>query len=439
MIDQIFAYIDIIDDIFWMYAGTTTIVLMGAYFSIRSRFFQIRKFPLIIKNFLSYLTKKDVQDGKQGISPVRVFFAALGSCVGIGNLVGVCTAIQLGGPGAVFWMWVTAFIGSLVKYAEIYLGMKFRKKSGSSYTGGPIIYLQHIPGFAWLATAVAVLLVVYGAEIFIFKVITDAMVVGWGAPKLYVVAFLLVAILGAGTQGLSFLGRLNAFVVPTFLVTYLSLSTLVFFMYIAHLPAVLYSIVYYAFTPCAMIGGAAASSIVYVISYGMRRACYISDLGIGFASMIHSESTETNPARQASTSIVEMFLDTFILASTSMNLILVTGVWRSGVDVSVMVPAAIGLVFPWFMTIWPFILFMLGYATILAYYNVGRKAAQYLLGKQIGDIFYFIYATAMFIFFSFFANKEHAMGLMAIAGVLLLVINLFGIFKLRHEIEFDLE
>jgi AGCS family alanine or glycine:cation symporter len=436
MIDQMFTFIEYIDDMFWMYGGTTAIMLLGTYFSIKSGFFQVREFPLIVKNFLGYLQATGV--AHQGIMPARVFFAALGSCVGIGNLVGVCMALKMGGPGAVFWMWVTALLGCLVKYGEIYLGMKFRIKSGTSYNGGPIVYLQHIPGYAWLAGVVATLLCVYGVEVFMFKVITHTLVVGWNLPELPVVGFLLLALFVAGREGVRFVGKFSSIVIPFFLVVYLSLSFIVFIKNITVLPGVVLSIFMHAFNPSAVIGGVAGTSLIYVISYGIRRACYISDLGIGYASMIHCESAEQNPARQASTAIIEMFLDTFILATTSMLLVLVTGVWQSQIDVAYMVPTAIATVFPFFMYIWPLIIFLLGYATMSAFFSVGMKAALYLF-PQYGKTLYFVYAGCMFLFFSFFAENTHAMGLMSIAGILLLIFNMFGIFKLHHHIKFTLQ
>lgn len=435
MIDQIFAFIDSVDDIFWMYGGTTAIVMLGTYFSIQSGFFQIRKFPAILKNFFGYLQATGV--AHQGVMPIRIFFAALGSCIGIGNLVGACMALRLGGPGAVFWMWVTALLGCLVKYSEIYLGMKFRVKTGTSYMGGPIIYLQHIPGYAWLATVVAGLLCIYGVEIFIFKVITHTIVTGWNLPMLPVVIFLLVAIFIAGQQGIRFVGKFNSVVIPIFLLLYLFLSLIVFLKNITLLPGVIVSIFMHAFSPYAVLGGVTGTSLIYVISYGMRRACYISDLGIGYASMVHSESAEQNPGRQASTAIVEMFLDTFILATTSMLLVLVTGVWQTDVEVSYMVPTAIATVFPFFIYIWPLIIFLLGYLTMSAFFTVGIKAACYLF-PEYGKRIYFVYAATMFLFFSFFAQTTHAMGVMSVAGILLLMCNMFGIFKLRHHIKFTL-
>lgn len=435
MIDQIFAFIDTLDDIFWMYAGTTAIVMLGMYFSLQSNFFQIRKFPAIIKNFFGYLQATGV--AHQGVMPIRIFFAALGSCIGIGNLVGACTALKLGGPGAVFWMWVTALLGCLVKYSEIYLGMKFRVKTGTSYMGGPIVYLQQIPGYAWLATVVAALLCIYGVEIFIFKVITHTLVTGWHLPTTPVVLFLLAAVFIAGQQGIRFVGKFNSVVIPLFLGLYLFVSCVVFIKNITLLPGVIMSIFVHAFSPYAVLGGATATSLIYVISYGMRRACYISDLGIGYASMVHSESAEQNPGRQASTAIVEMFLDTFILATTSMLLVLVTGVWQTDVEVSYMVPTAIATVFPLFIYIWPLIIFLLGYLTMSAFFSVGIKAASYLFPEH-GKKIYFAYAATMFLLFSFFAQTSHAMGVMSVAGILLLICNMFGIFKLRHHIKFSL-
>ncbi len=141
-----FEYLDGIDNFLWGYVGFPAIVLAGLYLSFRSRFVQIRSFPHIVAHFLRVLFRKD-QEGQtsnsRGLSPLSLFFAGLGGCVGIGNVVAITTAVQIGGPGAIFWMWVTAVIGSLIKYSEVFLGIRFRVPTNdNSFSGGPMYFLS---------------------------------------------------------------------------------------------------------------------------------------------------------------------------------------------------------------------------------------------------------------------------------------------------------
>src|SRR5262249_50646367 len=126
MLNQLFAQLDTIDNFLWQYIGFPAILLVGIYLSVRSRFAQARQFPEVCKLFFRFLFKRDqqVQSTTHGVPPMTAFFAGLGGCVGIGNVVAITTAVQIGGPGAIFWMWLTAIIGSLVKYSEVFLGIR---------------------------------------------------------------------------------------------------------------------------------------------------------------------------------------------------------------------------------------------------------------------------------------------------------------------------
>ena len=128
MINLFFEIIDYLDDFFWTYIGAPALVILGLYFSCKSKWFQITKFNKILNIFFSFFKDTKSESNQRGIPPLAAFFASLGGMVGVGNLVGVCSAVQIGGPGAVFWMWVAGFLSMILKYAEIYLGVKYRIK-----------------------------------------------------------------------------------------------------------------------------------------------------------------------------------------------------------------------------------------------------------------------------------------------------------------------
>ena len=117
MLNHFLVYLELLEDFVWTYGGVPALMFVGIYFTYKSNFFQIMHLPKIFKIFHSYLSQKN--ENVRGIKPLYVFFASIGGCIGIGNVVGVCTAVQYGGPGAVFWMWIAGFFGMLVKYAEI--------------------------------------------------------------------------------------------------------------------------------------------------------------------------------------------------------------------------------------------------------------------------------------------------------------------------------
>ena len=433
---QSFHLLESINDFIWGYFNFLIIIGLGFLFTLKSNFFQFRQFPLIVKTFYQFFKYKD--NDPTGIHPLKVFSAAIGGCIGIGNVVGICTAVQLGGPGALFWTWIAGFLGMLLKYSEVYLGMIHRVKNDKgSYDGGPMYFLKKAFNNSWIPSLVCVLLCVYGVEVYMFSVMTDSISTNWNVNKQLLVVILLALTLFAAAGGVKRVGKICSSVMPIFLLLYIFMSFWVIFMHIDRLPEVLALVFKGAFTPQAATGGFAGSSIILTISLGMSRGCYSGDIGIGYSSVIHSESSVNHPAKQASLAIIGIFLDVFIVCTLSIMLVLVTDLWKSPFSTAVMVQQALGMHFPYMNLFMPFFLFLLGYSTIIAYFAVGLKCAHHLFPKRGKKIYYF-YAFFAFLLFSFF-DPAQALIVMSIAGALLLIINLSGIFRLRHEIKFDLE
>jgi AGCS family alanine or glycine:cation symporter len=436
MLSNIFSILDILEDVFWLYGGVPALMLVGIYFTTISKCFQLRKFPAILRIF--YDTIFYSSQSQRGIRPLYVFFASIGGCIGIGNVVGVCTAIQIGGPGAVFWMWVAGFFGMIVKYAEIYLGMIYRvsdKKNG--YVGGPMIYLQQLPGGLWLAKIVAFLLCIYGLEIYIFRTITHTIITGWNIYPPLVIGTLIALVIVVGEGGVNLVGKISSIILPIFLTAFFGMSFFIFAVHVHQIPAMLYLIFSSAFTPHAAIGAFSGCSVVMAMSHGIRRACYTGDLGIGYASIIHSQTSETNPSREACMGIMAIFLDTFVICTLSLFLVLLTDTWYSGVHETLMVATALGKYFPWVTVFWPLFIFLLGYTSLTSFYTVGKNAAAFLFGN-LGSRIYPFLAIFLFIFFPSIGTISQSMIFMSTTGALLLICNVYGIVLLSDKIEFNL-
>jgi alanine or glycine:cation symporter, AGCS family len=437
MLEQILNFFDLVDDFFWIFLGAPALVVLGIYFSFKAKWFQVLSFPKLFKIFYKMLTTFP-DEIKIGVSPVYTFFASLGGCVGIGNVVGVCTAVQIGGPGAVFWMWLTALLGMVVKYSEIYLGVKYRiKDNKGSYEGGPMIFLQKIFKTRFIPLLFCVLMCIYGVEIYMFRIMSYSISTTWHINEYVVVAVLLVATLFAGEGGVRRVGKISTFLIPLFLVLFVGMSFWIFFKNIYLMPKVLADIFISAFTGHAAIGAFVGSSIATTMSQGVRRACYTGDLGIGYAAVIHSETKEKCPQKEALAGIFSIVIDTFILCTLSVLLILITGTWKDWIHESEVVAAALKQYFPYVDIIWPFFLFLLGYSTVIAFFAVGKKTA-YFVSPKYGERVYFWYAVFAFIIFSFIGEPRHSLMIMSICGMALLILNLIGMFKLRKEISFDI-
>jgi AGCS family alanine or glycine:cation symporter len=377
------------------------------------------------------------EHNERGVHPLKAYFACIGGCVGIGNIAAICTAIQLGGPGALFWIWVTATIGMIIKYSEVYLGMRYRvaNKNGG-YNGGPMYFLQKVFKTMWIPNTVCVLLCIYGVEVYQFTVITDSVVNNLHINQFVVIFTLLGLVLFAGSGGVRRVGDISSAIIPIFVVLYLGMGGWVLFNNLGAIPSALGLVFSSAFTGSAAFGGFAGSSLMLMMSQGVRRGCYTGDLGVGYAAVIHSESNATEPQEQATLTIFEIFLDTFVICTASVMIVLVTGVWHESISPSMMVQTVLEQYFPYMNYFMPLFLFMLGYSTINAYYCVGLKSAEFLHPKH-GRKAYIVYAIAALILFSY-GGVNQAQSVMTIANGLLLIINCYGIFRLRHEISFSI-
>lgn len=427
--------LEFLENVLWTYFGVPIVILLGLYLTIKSNFFQIRHLPYVFKTFFGFM--KFNNKGQGGVHPLKAFFAAVGGCVGIGNIVGICTAIQLGGPGALFWIWMTALMGMILKYSEVYLGMRYRVSNGQGgYNGGPMYFLQRVFKKSWIPKLVCVLLCIYGVEVYQFSVVSTSITTNWGVNSYLVIGVLLALVIFAGLGGVRRVGSISSASLPIFVVLYVGMGGWVLLNNLSLLPEVFGLVLTSAFTGHAAVGGFVGAGLMQSISHGIRRGCYTGDVGVGYASVIHSESSEQVPEKQAVLAIFDIFLDTFIVCTTSLFLILTTGFWKEPIEAGMMVQSALGQYFPYMHFFMPLFLFILGYNTINAYFCVGLKCAEYL-SPRFGRKLYYVYAVSALLAFSFLGTSQ-AQTAMAIAGVSLLIINGYGIFSLRKEISFNL-
>jgi len=434
---NIFQLLSSIDEFFWAYIALVLIFSMGLLLSIRFHFFQIRQLPKIIKTFFHFMFAKN-SSADRGIHPLKAFFASTGGMIGIGNVVGVTTAVQLGGPGALFWLWIAAIIGSIVKYCEIYLGIKYRVENNrGSYDGGPMYFLRKAFKSPIVPVLISVLLCVYGIEIYQFSVITESVHTNWHISNLIVIPIFLGAVLWAVKGGIERVGKLCTWIVPFFIILYVGMGLYVVIVEAPQIPALLTMVFRSAFTGHAAIGGFAGASFILAVQQGIARAAYSADIGIGYDSIIQSESNTVDPIRQGRLAILGVFVDNLV-CTMSVLVVLFSGVWKvygSSVEGSALMQAAMSHYFIGMRIFLPLFYIITGYTTIIAYLCIGLKCARYLAPK-IGEKIYLLYGTVAFIFFSFMPQR-HALLVMSICGASLLTINLLGIFKLRREVEWQ--
>ncbi|UTC24896.1 amino acid carrier protein [Candidatus Comchoanobacter bicostacola] len=425
------AYLTFIDDFLWAYIAIPAIMLMGFYLSYRYGFKQITEFPKIFKEFWDCCYTQS-SERSEGIHPVQAFFTTMGGCIGVGNLVAVCTAVRIGGPGALFWMWITALIGMTVKYAEVSLSMKSRViDSKGGYNGGPMYYISHSLAPA-LGTLFAVLLAIYGIEVYMFKVVVQTISNTWAIQINYVVAALLALVIYAVQGGAKRVGELCSILIPVFVAVFLFMSLWIIAINYQLIPQMLLMIIQSAFKGHAPIGAFAGSTVVLALSQGVKRACYTGDIGVGYAGVVCAQAHEDHPEQQARFTYLGIFLDTFVVCTLSILLILVTDTWVLDIPDSQKVMYVLAEYFPAVNVFMPLFIFMLGYSTIVAFFHVGLCCADYI-SERYGRYVYYFYALCAFTTFSYL-DEGYALLVMNICGALMLILNLLAIYKKRYTL-----
>ena len=425
------------DQILWGYLGLFLIFSTIIYLTIKSRFMVVRDFPKIFHYFLT--SSRAPKNDHFGTSSLKVFFASLGGCIGIGNLATVAVAIKIGGPGALFWVCIVSFLGGIVKYAEIFLGLKYRVKNKfNGYDGGPMYFVgRAFPKIPFLPVLVCLFLCIYGVDIYMFSVVKTSLVYNFSLPTTPVVITLLSLTILSVLGGIDRVGGISTVLLPVFLVVYTGMSLWVFIENKEHFPEIIKMVFVSAFSGHGAIGGFVGSTFLLTLSKGLSSAAYASDLGIGFASVLQSEVSSTDMQKQASLSVFIVFINTFIVCLCSMLLILVTGVWTGPLmDGGLLIQEALTKSFKNINYFMPIFLLLVGYPSLISSLLVGVKASRFI-DEKWGPRFFYAYAIFSLVVFSYISSYYALIFLVLSAG-LLNIINLSAIMKLRKEIDFTL-
>lgn len=433
-----FQILNIIDSIYWSYIGFSLVMIAGLYFSFKTGFYQIRALahlPRMVRALLEHAPQQS-----KGLSPFKLYFASIGGMVGIGNIVAVITGLMIGGPGSLFWLWIASFAGMLIKYSEVYVGMRYRVSNKyGSYNGGPMYYVQAAfkgPLGKGLAIFSALLLCIYGVEVYQFTVITDTLVQFFDWNREWVIGVILIFTLYIGIGGVRRMAALSSWLMPLFLILYIVLCSWVVLMHITQLPSLIVLVIKSAFVGQSAIGGFAGSTFLIAAQQGTSRAVYSADIAIGFDSIIQSESQLMDPYQQARLTILSTLTDTFI-CTLSMLTVLVTGIWTQAPDIahSQYVATALSLYIPCANPLMVCIIFLAAFTTIQSYFVVGLKAANFVAPKS-GAYIYILYAILSFWTFAHY-DPTQVMLLMSLSAGCLILINVISIFRLRKSIKFE--
>lgn len=439
--ERLFNWLGALENFYWSYIGVWLLIGVGVYLTIRTRFFQFRVLQHLPAALHFMVKDKSVGPG---ISPLKVLLMSAGGTIGIGNIVAVVTALQIGGPGALLWLWVGVLFGTLIKYSEIYLGMKYRRSKGDKGYDGSLVH-AYPSAFRWpwlsrlLVLVCAVLLCFYGIEIYQFTVITDTFVQCFPfVQKEWITAGFLGLIFYVGMGGIRRLSMWSSTLMPLLIIFYTLLCCIIVLLNFKQLPHLLFDFVKSAFVGYAPLGGFAGSTILLGMHQGFARGVYSSDIAIGFDSILHGESRVNDPRKQACIAVLGTLMDAFVCSCTFV-VVYLGGFWRDSNVLSA--SDCILKTFSHYFSLGPYflsaVIFLAGFTTIQAYFVVGLKMATFLSQKW-GKRAYFLLAAFNFSFFSYY-DQSKVLTLMMLAAGFLISINISCILLLRKQIYFNLD
>ncbi|MDW7667240.1 MAG: sodium:alanine symporter family protein [Bacillota bacterium] len=399
--DRIIEIVNIATGWVWGLPMLLTLGLGGFFLSARLGFFQVRYFPYIIKQTFGKMFTK-VAEGE--VSPFAAATAALASTVGASNIIGVPAAIMFGGPGAVFWMWVMAFMGMGSKFVEIVLGFKYREKNEEGeYVGGPMYYMEKGLNMKWLGVFFAFVLMVE----LVPSIMVQANAVSASALEAFNlnpaitggVTLVLVGLVVIG--GITRIAKVTEKLVPFMALAYFIGAMVIVIVNIAEVPRVLGLIFGYAFRPMSAVGGFAGSVVAASVRWGVARGVYSNEAGMGTAPMAHSSATNDHAVRQGFWGIFEIIVDTIIICSTTAFVVLSSGVWTgpNALDNPSGLPAAAFTDFygPIGGTVVTLSLLLFVVSTLIVIIFYGEKQAEFLFGLKFSRVMRYVYLASIFI------------------------------------------
>ncbi len=416
------------------------LLLLGAGFILTSRtlLVQIRGFAHGVGIASG---KYDDPAHKGQLTHFQALSAALSATIGIGNIAGVAIGIYWGGPGAIFWMWVTAAFGMALKYAECTLAIKYRKiDSDGNVRGGPMYYIEMGLGkrfrpLAWifaLCTAVAA----FGTGNMVQSntmahSLIDALEIS--AENEGMVRWIIGALIAGVTGsviigGIKRIGQVASYLVPFMSVIYVASALIILFLNLDQVMPAFEMIFYHAFNPTAVVGGSAAGATIWLtFTWGLRRGLFSNEAGQGSAAMAHSTAKVDEPVREGLVAMLGPFIDTICICTMTALVIITTGVWDCGLNGAPLTMKAFDTALPGY-GLWMVVvgIMLFAFSTVIAWSYYGEKGAEYLGGSGLKLPYKWLYIVfvllgARFDLHAVWAYADVANGLMAVPNLVAIV------------------
>ena len=415
MLSTIEAVNNVVNNFIWGVPAMICIIGVGLYLSIRTRFLQIRKFPYSMKVTLGrMMKKKEASDG--ALTPFQAVCTALAATVGTGNVAGVAGAIAIGGPGAVFWMWISALLGMCTKFAEVTLAVHFRETNAQGdLVGGPMYYIKNGLDKKWhflayLFAAFGVLAVFGTGNATQVNTITTAIdsalssfnVLPADAVKLVnliigVALAIIIALILIG--GIKRIGNVTSKLVPFMAIMYIVLALGVIIFHIKSVPAVFASIIEGAFNPASVTGGVVGSFFMSM-KKGVSRGIFSNEAGLGTGSIAHACADTKKPVKQGFFGIFEVFVDTIIICTMTALVILCSGVpvnYGEAAGAELTISGFTAVYGNWVSVFTAVAMCCFAFSTIIGWGLYGTRCIEFLFGSRSNKPFMVLYSLTAIV------------------------------------------
>ena len=373
------------------------IALLGAglWFSIRLGFIQVRGFGESMRRTFGGLFSKKGKAGKDGMSSFQALATAIAAQVGTGNIAGAATAIAVGGPGAIFWMWISAFLGMSTIFAEAVMAQKFKQVSDDgTVTGGPVYYIRGAfkGTFGKVLAAIFAVLIIFALGFMGNAVQSNSIAASWntafGIPKIAMGIFVAVVSLFVFTGGMKRIAKVTELIVPIMAAFYIVGSLIVIFANVTAIPAAFHDIIVGAFKPAAVAGGAMGATLKLAVQKGVARGLFSNEAGMGSTPHAHAVAKVKHPVEQGFVAMIGVFIDTFVILNLTALVIITTGSRTTGLTGAQLSQYAFSTLYGKFGEIFIAIcMLFFAFSTIIGWYFFGEANIRYLFGAKAVKIY----------------------------------------------------
>ena len=371
------------------------LVGIGLLFTFKLGFIQIRGFKDGWNRTFGGLFSKKGDAGKDGMSSFQALATAIAAQVGTGNIAGAATAIAVGGPGAIFWMWISAFLGMSTIFAEAVMAQKFKQVSDDgTVTGGPVYYIRAAfkGTFGKVLAAIFAVLIIFALGFMGNAVQSNSIAASWntafGIPKIAMGIFVAVVSLFVFTGGMKRIAKVTELIVPIMAAFYILGSLIVIFANVTAIPAAFHDIIIGAFKPAAVAGGAMGATLKLAVQKGVARGLFSNEAGMGSTPHAHAVAKVNHPVEQGFVAMIGVFIDTFVILNLTALGIITTGSRTSGFTGAELSQYAFSTLYGKFGEIFIAIcMLFFAFSTIIGWYFFGEANIRYLFGAKAVKIY----------------------------------------------------